>query len=145
MNEILAQLEINSTFYFQFALIAAFFFILTPLYLKPFQKLIEKRNQKLNGDVQSATELLRVVEQRLADYERELSTARTQARLEYEKATSEARTKEDAAIAAFKDELKKDYQKLNQQLQEDKTRVESELKSQVSQLADDVAQKILGK
>lgn len=145
MTEILEQLEINKTFFFQFVLFGLFFFILSAIYLKPFQKLIEKRNHKLKNDAQSASDLLRAVETRLADYERALSHSRHEAQNSYEKAISDVRAKEDAAINGVKEEMKKDYLKITQQLQEEKAKVESELKSQASQMADAVAQKILGK
>jgi F0F1-type ATP synthase membrane subunit b/b' len=47
MNQILEQLEINNTFFIQFGLFAFFFIALSQVYLKPFQRLIEKRNRKL--------------------------------------------------------------------------------------------------
>lgn len=145
MTQILEQLEINKTFFFQFALFGAFFIILSSLYLKPFQKLLDQRNHKLKDDVQSASDLLKAVEAKLSDYERALAASRNEARIQFEKTMNETRTKEDATINHFKDDLKKDYLKITQQLQDDKTKVESELKSQVEQMADSVAQKILGK
>ena len=143
MTEILEQLEINQTFFYQFFLFGLFFLILTPLYLKPFQKLIEKRNHKLKDDVQSANDLMRAVESRLGDYERALASARTEALKNYEIALSEIRMKEDAQIASIKEELKKDFLKASTQLQEEKLKIESELKLQVNQMSDSVVQKIL--
>jgi F0F1-type ATP synthase membrane subunit b/b' len=143
MNDILTQLQINNTFWYEFGLFIVFFFILSPLYLKPFQKLIEKRNHKLKDDVQSATELLKTVENMLASYEKELFAARTESRLNYEKVVSEVRAKEDATIAVFKDELKKDYLKVTQQLTEEKNKIQNELAAQVNELAESVATKTL--
>ena len=143
MTEILEQLEINRTFFYQFFLIGAFFFILSQLYLKPFQKLIEKRNHKLKDDVQSANDLMRTVEARLADYERSLANARSEALQNYEKQMSEVRALEDAKIAALKDELKKDFSAASTKLQAEKSQIESELKLKVNELSDSVAQKIL--
>ena len=145
MTEILEQLEINKTFLYQFVLFGAFFFILSTIYLKPFQKLIEKRNHKLKNDAQSASDLMKVVESRLADYERALAVSRNESRVNYEKAISDIRAKEDTAINGFKDEIKKEYMKMTQQLTQEKTQIETELKAQSAQLADMVAQKILGK
>ena len=54
MSEILEQLEVNQTFVIQFALFAIFFIALSAIYLKPFQKIIEKRNQSLKNDVEGA-------------------------------------------------------------------------------------------
>ena len=145
MADIFAQLGIDQTFYTQFAIFIAIFLIIPSLFFKPFQKLIEKRNHKFKNDAQSASDLLRAVESRLADYERALSMSRQESQANYEKAISDVRAKEDAAINSVKEELKKEYLKITQQLQEEKAKVESELKSQASQLADAVTQKILGK
>jgi F0F1-type ATP synthase membrane subunit b/b' len=143
MTEILEQLEINQTFFYQFALFALFFFILSGLYLKPFQRLLAKRNHRLKDDVQSATELLRTVESRLSDYERALSHSRLEALKHYEATVAEVRAREDAQIAAVKDELKKDYLKANELLQDEKLKIESELKLQLNQLSDSVVQSVL--
>ena len=56
---------------------------------------------------------------------------------------AEVRTKEDAAIHSHRDEIKKDYQKVSQQLHEEKLKVEVELKAQVSAMADSFVQKTL--
>ena len=143
MSDILTQLQINNTFWYEFGLFALFFFILSPLYLKPFQRLIEKRTHKLKDDVQTAQDLLKNVEGMLATYEKELSSIRTESRLNYEKIITEIRSKEDATIAVFKDELKKDYLKVTQQLTEDKNKIQSELTAQVNELTESVASRIL--
>jgi len=145
MMQILDQLELNQTFFYQFVLFGLFFLVLSTIYLKPFQKHIQERNRKLKDDVQNASDLLRVVESRLSEYEYAISHSRHEAQLNYEKTVADARAKEDAALLRVKEELKQDYLKITQQLQEEKTKVESELKSQAAQLADVVAQKILGK
>lgn len=143
MTEILEQLEINQTFFYQFTLFAVFFFVLSALYLKPFQKLIEKRNHKLKNDVESATELLKSVESKMAEYEKLLASSRQEALQAYEKNMSELRSKEDAAVQSVKDEIKKEFLQATHQLQEEKLKVESELKLQVNQMSDSIVQKIL--
>jgi F-type H+-transporting ATPase subunit b len=143
MTEILEQLEINRTFFYQFLLFGAFFVVLSALYLKPFQRLLAKRNARLKDDVQSAAELLRTVEARLADYERALASARGEALKKYENVMSEVRAKEDAQIASIKDELKKDFLKASDTLQDEKLKIESELKLQLNQISDSVVQKMI--
>jgi F0F1-type ATP synthase membrane subunit b/b' len=143
MTEILEQLEINHTFFIQFVLFGAFFFLLSGIYLKPFQKLIEKRNHKLNDDIQSASELLKAVEAKLADYEKLLSEARKEALNRYDAAIADSKTKEAAALQSIKDDLKKEFLVATNNLQEEKLKIESELKLQVNQLSDAIAQKII--
>ena len=143
MSEILEQLQVNKTFFVQFGLFVGFFFVLKSLYLKPFQKLIEKRNHKLKNDVDAATDLLKSVEIKIAEYEKEISQARTDARVEYEKIIASIKSKEEAAVYSYREDLKKEFQKASSQLQEEKKKVETELKAQVSTMADLVAQKAL--
>jgi F0F1-type ATP synthase membrane subunit b/b' len=143
MTEILEQLEINQTFFYQFILFGVFFFVLSGLYLKPFQRLLEKRNHKLKDDVQSATELLRTVESRLSDYERALHAARADALKHYESAIAEVRAKEDAQIAQIKSEIKKDFLRASDLLQDEKLKIESELKLQINQFSDSLVQKLI--
>ena len=99
MSQILEQLEINNTFFYQFILFGVFFLVLSQLYLKPFQRLIEKRNQKLTDDVHSSAELLKNIEAQLALYEKTLSQSRADAAKAYDAAMAEVRAREDAAIA----------------------------------------------
>ncbi len=109
MAGILQQLEINNTFFVQFVLFAVFFVILSQLYLKPFQKLIEKRNHKLKNEVSGAAELLKSVESKLSEYEKALSAARIEARLASDRIVSEVKSKEEATMSAIREELKKDF------------------------------------
>ncbi len=102
MSEILEQLEVNQTFFYQFLLFGVFFLVLKELYLKPFQKLIE-------------------IEANLG----------------------QLRAQEEAAISSLKDQIKKDYLAAAHQLQEEKLKVESELKLQMSSVSDSLVQKIL--
>lgn len=143
MSEILEQLEVNQTFLIQFVLFAVFFFVLSAIYLKPFQKIIEKRNQSLKNDVEGASELLKTVEAKLQEYEKALSQFRVEAKSQHDQALAAARAQEDAALLKHKDELKKEYLKVLEQFQDEKLKVESELKMQVSSMADTIAQQVL--
>ena len=143
MNEILEQLEINKTFFYQFALFGAFFLVLREVYLKPFQRLIEKRNQKLKDDVESSAELLKSIEAQVALYEKVITETRIEAAKTFEANIAQVRAREDATIGALKEEIKKDYLKAVHELQEEKLKVESELKLQLGAVSDSLAQKIL--
>jgi F0F1-type ATP synthase membrane subunit b/b' len=143
MNQILEQLEINKTFFYQFALFGVFFFLLTELYMKPIQRLIEKRNHKLKDDVASSEELLKTIAARMAEYENAISSARAEAIKAHEKTLNTVRIEEDARISQIKEELKKDYLKLVQELQDERLKAESELKLQLGSMSDILVQKVL--
>ena len=138
MSEILEQLEINKTFFLQFALFAIFFFILSAIYLKPFQKIIQQRNQRLKSDAEGSIELLKAVEAKLQEYEKSLSQFRAEAKTQHDQALTAARAQEDAALGKHKEELKKEYLKVLEQFQDQKLMVESELKTQIPPLASDL-------
>ena len=57
--------------------------------------------------------------------------------------SADARAQEDAALLKHKDELKKEYLKVLEQFQDEKLKVESELKTQVAAMADSIVQKVL--
>jgi F0F1-type ATP synthase membrane subunit b/b' len=143
MNEILEQLEINKTFFYQFVLFGAFFLILSQIYLKPFQRLIEKRNQKLKDDVESSAELLKSIDSRIAEYEKALATTRAQAIQSYEATMAEVRANEQVSLNQLKDELKKDFLEASNEMHEERLKIESELKLQLGPTSDSLAQKIL--
>ncbi len=143
MSQILEQLEINQTFFIQFILFGVFFFVLSELYLKPFQRLIEKRQQKLTDDLQGSAELLKSVESKLAEYEKALAHARAEAAKSYETALAEIRAREEAEISKVKDQVKKEYLEANKALQAERSKVEAELKAQVEALSDSMVNKVL--
>jgi F-type H+-transporting ATPase subunit b len=143
MSQILEQLEINQTFFIQFILFGVFFFVLSELYLKPFQRLIEKRQQKLTDDLQGSAELLKTVESKLADYEKSLASARLEAAKQYDLALAEVRAREEAEISKVKDQVKQEYLEASKALQAERSRVEAELKAQVEALSDSMVNKVL--
>jgi F-type H+-transporting ATPase subunit b len=143
MSEILQQLEVNNTFIIQFILFAVFFFIISGVYLKPFQKIIEKRSQSLKDDVQGASDLLKTVEAKLVEYEKSLAQFKAEAKAKHDEAITKARASEDEAILKHREGLKKEYLKALETLQDEKLKVESELKTKVTTIADSIAQKVL--
>ncbi len=143
MSQILEQLEINQTFFIQFILFGVFFFVLSELYLKPFQKLIERRQQKLTDDLQGSAELLKSVEGKLVEYEKALAQARAEAAKNYESLLAEVRAREEAEISKVKDQVKREYLEANRALQAERTKVEAELNAQVEALSDSMVKKIL--
>ena len=143
MSQILEQLEINQTFFIQFILFGVFFFVLSELYLKPFQKLIERRQQKLTDDLQGSAELLKSVEGKLVEYEKALAQARAEAAKKYESLLAEVRAREEAEISKVKDQVKREYLEANKALQAERTKVEAELNAQVEALSDSMVKKIL--
>lgn len=144
MSSILEQLQLDKTFIYEFILFAVFFFVLSGIYLKPFQRLLEKRNHKLKNELEGASELLKSVEAKVAEYQTELAQIRNQAQASYDKAISDAKAREDAAMVGLRTDLKKEHQKALADLEKSKTQIEAELAAQVDAMADGVASRVLG-
>jgi F-type H+-transporting ATPase subunit b len=143
ITQILGQLEVDKTFFYQFVLFGVFFFLLSVVYLRPVQQLIERRNHKLKDDVASSEELLKAIEAKVSDYENALSKARAEAIKAYEATLNEVRKDEEARISKIKEELKKDHIKMMQELQDERLKAESELKLQLAPMSDALVQKVL--
>ena len=142
MSDIFEQLEINKTFFVELFLFAGFFLLLSRIYLRPFKNIIERRMHKLKEEAQGSTELLRDVESRLAQYEKDLSHFRQEVIKNYEKTIAEVKAGEDAAINSYKENLKQEYLKLTEQLQKERRQIEDELQKQVDQLSDVLAERV---
>ena len=107
MAEILAQLGIDQTFYIQFAVFVAIFFILPSLFFKPFQKLIEARHQKTVADRERAEELVKQANAKLEEFKSRMAEERTRARAEHERVISEVKTEEAKILGVAREEAKK--------------------------------------
>lgn len=144
MTHILEQLEIDQTFFYIFGIFLVFYFLISKFYLIPFQKLIEKRNKKLNEEGAQIGELLKNVEDKLHEYQKLIDQTKTEARLSFEKSITEAKAKEDQEITKVRDQLKSDYAQYSQKLINEKSKIENELKLQAGSLAEGIALKVLG-
>lgn len=107
MSEILEQLELNNTFFIQFALFAVLFLLLAQIYFRPFLKLFELRHKKMVADKQSAERLVEQADAKFAEYTKRLSEERKQARQEYESLLLATKLEEAAILNQAREEAKK--------------------------------------
>ena len=144
MTQLLEQLELNQTFFYIFGIFIFFYLVVSRLYLKPFQALIEKRNQKLKAEGAQVSDLLKSVEERLNEYQKTLNQTKTEARIQFEKVIAETKANEEAQIAKVRDTIKAEYAAHQQKLNQERSKIESELKAQAGSLAEGIALKVLG-
>ncbi len=142
MADIAKQLGLDHTFFYIFGTFAVFYVIISQIYLKPFQKFLLRRREAL-GQVKSAQDLFKALDEKMSQIETELQKVRFEAAKKYEDATREAQAREEAQLSALRDELKKEYLTLNTKLEAEKKQIEADLESSVDQLAIDLSQKIL--
>lgn len=138
MSTILAQLGLDQTFFIQLVIFAVVFFILGPLYFKPFMKLFEARHQKTVADREAAEKLMAQAESKFEEYKRLLAEERANARKDYEAMLSDAKKEENEILSRARDEAKK----ITQDAAESASRQREQLKQQLDTDVESIAHKI---
>ena len=135
MAAILAQLELDYTFFIQFAVFTAIFFIVPNVFFKPFQKLIEARHQKTVADRERAEELVKQANAKLEEFRARMHEERTRARAEYERVMGEVKAEEAKIIGAARDEAKKITQAALESIQSQSANLKRSLEADVEGLS----------
>lgn len=127
MGDILHQLELNQTFFYQLAIFWILFLILANVYFKPFMKLFQARHQKTVEDREAAEKLLTDAEARFNEYHQRITAERAAARQDLEKILAQAKSEENAILAGARDQAKK----ITQEAAESASRQREEIKRQL--------------
>ncbi len=145
MSAILEQLELNSSFFVQFAVLAVLFAVLSPLYFKPFLSLFEARHRRTVEDKQSAEEMMAQAEAKFEEYKRLLNEERISARREIEGAIEQARKEESAILAKASEEAKRITQEAQESLAKQKDALAKSLEADVEMLAKTLSERLLAR
>jgi len=136
---ILAQLGLDQTFFIQFAVFTAIFFIIPNVFFKPFQKLIESRHEKTVADRERAEELVKQANAKLEEFKSRMSEERSRARSEYERVLSEVKQEEAKILGTARDEAKKITQAAMESIQTQSTQLKRSLEADAEGLALQIA------
>jgi F0F1-type ATP synthase membrane subunit b/b' len=148
MNElqsVAAQLGIDQTIIPMIVLMFLLYLILSVVYLKPFQKLIETRKNKTTGSMDYTKELTSKLEKRSAQYAESLKNINNKVSEIIKTAEDEAKKEEAKIISNAQAEAKEKIQKVIQEMQNKKVEVLRDLEKEVPLLAQEVVAKVLGK
>lgn len=145
MSEIFEQLELNHTFFIQFAIFAVVFFILSKVYFAPFLKLFEARANRTTKDREAAEKLMAEAQTKLEDYRRRLAEERTTAKNEYESILNEGKKEEAALLSRAREEAKKITQEAVEAVSGQRDRLRQQLESDVEGLAKAISEKLLSR
>ena len=145
MSAILEQLEINSTFFTQLIIFAVLFFLLAPLYFRPFLRLFEARHQKTVADREAAERLMAQADAKFEDYKRKLSEERHSAKKEYEAVLAEAKKEENAILSHAREEAKKITQEAAESVSAQRTQLKAQLEVDVESMARGISEKLLSR
>ncbi len=145
MSEILEQLELNQSFFYQLIVFAVLFFFLSRLYFAPFMKLFEVRHKKTVEDREAAERLMQQAQDLFSEYSRRMSEERASARKEYEQAISSAQKEETEMLNRARDEAKKITQDAIESVSRQRQALRSQLEADIEGLAKTVSEGLLSR
>lgn len=143
MNGIIQQLELNQSFFIQFALIAVTFLILGNSYFRPFQKLIELRHKRLVEDREAAEKLMAQADAKFEEYRDRLAEERQRARAEVESVLLAAKREEAQILGAAREEARKITQQAAESAQQQQEKLKAQLEMEVEGLANAASEILL--
>jgi F-type H+-transporting ATPase subunit b len=144
MATIFEQLGLNQTFFVQFVIFLVVFLILGNLYFKPFLHLFEARHKRTVEDRDAAEKLMAQANSRFEEYRRRLAEERATARKELEAVLAEVKKEEATLLGTARSEAKKITQEALENVQKQRTVVQKQLEKDVDQLAQTLADTLLG-
>ncbi|MEK7400568.1 MAG: ATP synthase F0 subunit B [Candidatus Poribacteria bacterium] len=107
MGEVLEQLGLDGTFFYQFIIFAGVFFTLSKIYFKPFYNLFEKRHKRIKKDRESAEKLINLAQAKLDQYSRMISEEKAGIKKMYDIAIMELHNEEASIITKAREEARK--------------------------------------
>jgi len=140
---ILDQLGLNQTYFVQFALFMAAFFLLGQFYFKPFLKLIEARNKAIHSNRAEADLAVAKARDMLETYQSQIRSERLQAKKQLEDALAEARKEEEKVIGAARAEARDIALSAAQELSKQEAQIRANLANDVEAMAAQLSSKLL--
>ena len=126
----------------QFTLLSV---VLTFVFYKPVSKVIDDREEYINGNLTTASEKLIKADELYSQYDEQLKTARVSAQAIIAQSEKEAKDVVAAEINEARKDASKLIEKTNRELEDQKTLALEQLESQVDDLSQLIKEKLLGK
>lgn len=145
VSAILEQLEINSTFFYQLAIFALLYFILSAVYFRPFLRLFEHRHEKTVADRDAAERLMSQANAKFDEYRARLAVERQNAKKDYEAILTEAKKEEAAILSQAREEAKKITQEAGESVARQREQLKAQLEADVEGLARSISEKLLSR
>jgi len=145
LQQIAGQLGLDQSFYPLFGLMVVLYFILSNVYLKPFQKVLHERREQTEGAKKEAHELMTRADEKYTTYKSRLKEAHDHARRVLGQTEDQAHKEEARVIGEAASEAKGTLQKIQADLEKDKRTVLEALSKDIPVLAGEIATKVLGR
>jgi F-type H+-transporting ATPase subunit b len=135
----------DRTFFYELAIFAGLFFVLSKIYFKPFMNLFEIRHKRTVEDREAAEKLLLEAEAKFELYKKKLAEERIAAKREYEAVVGHARKEEHELLNHAREEAKKILQEANDAIHLQHEQLKKQLESDVETLANGISERLLSR
>ncbi len=138
-------IDIDLTVFVQFALFLILFVVANKLLFQPYLQLRERRKAGIEGARAEAERMSAQAEAKLADYEKQLATARNRANEEGRKVRAEGTAHEKEVTDKARAEAQKAIDEASAKMRAETEAARLQLLPQASTLAKQIASKLLGR
>lgn len=122
-----------------------FFFVLIRLFLfKPIKKVLDKRQELVDSQMENARKANELADEKLADYESRIANVDAEAEQIVASAKNDAKTEYDKIISRAESDAKQIKQEAKKQGEADAEAMRREAKEEIASVAIQVAEKIVG-
>ncbi|MBT8406241.1 MAG: ATP synthase F0 subunit B [Deltaproteobacteria bacterium] len=139
------MVEINLTIVIQVVQFLILVFILNRILFKPISRAIEERDGRIDAWEEKTRTLQETVRTKIESYEKELVEVRAKAQEEQQQLSNELKEREKEKVGAVFEEAAQMVASTKQALQEETKRLGQELRRQAEEMAQMVAEKVLGR
>lgn len=139
------MIEINFTLIIQIINFLALIFILNIVLYKPILKVLEEREERVDGQQQQAKKILEDGQVLVGDYNQKLYNAKVEAMNAKNAARNEASNQANGIIETARKEAEEIIAQMQQQMASEMAQAKKELEPELSVMASTIAQQILGR
>lgn len=137
-------MEFNGTFLATIITFIVFVFIMNKILYAPILGIMEERQNLINKNYKDAKENDAKSEQITEEHNSKLSDAKSEARSKYTEKINEYKNERTEELKSAQDKAKEDLENSKRDLDGISDRVKDSLKGSITELAGDIAEKILG-
>ena len=137
-------MEFNATFLASIISFLVFVFLMNKILYAPMEKIVNERNSYINDNYDIAQTNHAKAEELLEEREEKLDNARDEAKEKYISTVNDFKTESSNIIKSAQENSNKELAVAYENLQNASNATKSELKGRLNELAEDIAEKVLG-
>ncbi len=143
--EIAAQFGIDQSYFYLFGVIVVLHFLLSAVYLRPYQKLIHDRKHRTQGARKEADELSKKAEEKFQHYKDRLKQTHERARTLFSHAESTAKREEAKILGAAATKTREIMVEAQKDLEQQRVVLVQALAGEAQGISKSIVEKVLGR